>query len=67
MLRDLADRPTATQLLQHPTVQFFSLISNTEKLKISEVPKVPASIPGYISALNLGDKNKAIVAFFSLM
>jgi hypothetical protein len=67
MLRDEAERPTATQLLQHPTIQFFSLISNNDKLKINDVPKVPASIPGFISALNLGDKNKAIIAFFSLM
>jgi len=39
----------------------------TEPMKISDVPKVPAAIPAFISALNLGDKNKAIVAFFSLM
>ena len=67
MLRDEDDRPTATQLLQHPTVQFLSMICQPDQLKVSEVPKVPSAIPAFISALNLGDKNKAIIAFFSLM
>jgi hypothetical protein len=28
---------------------------------------MPQAIPGFISALNVGDKNKAIIAFFALM
>ena len=74
MLSDQNERPTAESLLRHPTMVFFDFIvhkvdqgfsiDNSVTDQISQKFEI---MPALVSALSLSDKNKAIVAYFTLM
>ena len=64
MLHDKEKRPTARQLLQHPTIKFFeSIVISDEAVSQSSGS---GTLEAYISALHLGNKNKALNAFTAI-
>ena len=74
MLRDQNERPSAELLLQHPALVFFDYMVNRVDQNFSfdyamndQITKKIEIIPSLVSALSLSNKNKAIVAFFTLM
>ena len=74
MLRDQNERPSAEILLQHPALIFFDYMVNRVDQNFSfdygmkdQITKKIEIIPSLVSALSLSNKNKAIVAFFTLM
>ena len=74
MLRDQNERPSAEMLLQHPALVFFDYMVNRVDQNFSfdyamndQITKKIEIIPSLVSALSLSNKNKAIVAFFTLM
>ena len=74
MLKDHETRPTAEQLMEQPLLKSFEYIvqqsislddsGTLNKLCQSHPHEV---FPTLVSALQMADKNKAIVSFFSLM
>ena len=74
MLRDHESRPTAEDLLESPLLQSFAyIVKQNVSLDDSGTlnalcQRSPALVfPTLVSALQMGDKNKAIVSFFALM
>lgn len=72
MLRDQNDRPQPEQLLHHPILRFFEYICYQQEqggndYLLNQISQQPEAMPALVSAMSLSDKNKAIIAFFSLM
>ena len=74
MLRDQNERPTAEMLLQHPALVFFDFMVTRVDQNFSfdyamtdQITQKIEIMPSLVSALSLSNKNKAIVAFFTLM